>query len=203
MWRPAGPHKLRRDDTVPVWLVWVGAQAIQRLIRQPDLPHDLQLSCCLSPTAGAAKNSCSTPQLLATDLQLVSAQGLTHGLVPAHGLRGSRSYRAGGDELSSFWEKGKKGLKKLSITIFRAGVGSWISMVFLTVAHGFLAEFLVLPSKDIVSKFHNLHQHSHSKGRDGLLPGILSHLSPTLRNPDLRGDLKLLPKPCVSHFLRL
>lgn len=61
-----------------------------------------------SPTAAAVNNSCSPPQLLATGLQLESTQGLTRGLALAHGVKGSRSHRAGGEELPPFREKGKE-----------------------------------------------------------------------------------------------
>lgn len=79
------------------------------------------------------------------------------------------------EEGRSFLLSGKKerrGRDKLSIITFGAGVGGWISVIFLT-ARGFFAEFLVLLSKPIVSKFHNLQQHSHSEGRDRLLLSIL------------------------------
>jgi len=77
--------------------------------------------------------------------------------VPAHGLRGSRSQREGREGLSPRKERRER--EKLSITMFRAGVGGWIFVVFLT-ARGFLAEFLVLLSKHIVSMFHNLQQYT-------------------------------------------
>lgn len=202
MWRPAGPHKLgRRRCSSLAGVGWELRNAHARMATCFAAQSATHLLAS-SPTAAAVNNSCSPPQLLATGLQLESTQGLTRGLVLAHGVKGSRSHRAGGEELPPFREKGKeREREKLSVAIFKAGVGGWIAAVFLT-ARGFLAEFLVLLSKHTVSTFHNLQQHSHSKGRDGLLPSAPFHLSPTLRNPDLRGDLNLIPKPCASSFLR-
>lgn len=81
-------------------------------------------------------------------------------------------HRVGRRSLLRSGKKERRGREKLSIITFGAGVGGWIAVIFLT-ARGFIAEFLVLLSKPIVSKFHNLQRNSHSKGRDRLLLSIL------------------------------
>lgn len=82
---------------------WVGAQVKHTFVWQLAFAaRSVTHLLASSPTAAVVSNSCSPPQLLATGLQLKSAQGLTCGLAPAHGLRGSRSHKAGGRGAFSF-----------------------------------------------------------------------------------------------------
>lgn len=110
MWTPAGPHKPRRRDNAFLLRLGLGGSSGNAHTRTATCFAAQSATHLLasSPTAAAVNNSCSPPQLLATGQQLESAQGLTRGLVPAHGLRASRSHRAGGAELSPSGEKGKE-----------------------------------------------------------------------------------------------